>query len=58
MNRITLALALSLPAVLAHAMDSKAVHRTAKADLVIPPSPPDPSRPWPPPFRPLASSIP
>lgn len=34
MNRITLALALSLPAVLAHAMDAKAPHREKKADLV------------------------
>lgn len=34
MNRITLALALSLPAVMAHAMDSKASHRAVKSDLV------------------------
>lgn len=34
MNRISIALALSLPAVMAHAMDVKMVHRDAKPDLV------------------------
>lgn len=34
MNRISLALALSLPAVLVHAMDTKAVHRAATSNLV------------------------
>ncbi len=34
MNHITLALALSAPAILAHAADTKTVHRHAKVDLV------------------------
>jgi len=34
MNRITLALALSVPALLAHATDTKVVNREKKADLV------------------------
>jgi len=34
MNRISIALALSLPAVMAHAMDAKMVSRDAKPDLV------------------------
>lgn len=34
MSRISIALALSLPAVMAHAMDAKMVHRDAKPDLV------------------------
>lgn len=34
MHRISLALVLTLPAVLAHAMDTRAVNRTEKADLV------------------------